>query len=101
MHYTLLLVSLLASLVLMPRLIVAEVPSIRPVAEVGPWPVASQLIAFQDRIWFVNSIKGVNHNSADLYSFAPSELIPRFERALFSQDAWLEWWAVAESTWPD
>ena len=69
------------------RQLQAEVPAIGPSAEVGPWPVASQLIGFGGRIWFVNSVKGVNHNSADLYSFSPADPIPRFERALFSQDA--------------
>ena len=56
-------------------------------ARVGPWPVVSQLIAYGGRLWFANSVKGVNHNSADLYSLAPGSAKPRYERHLFSQDA--------------
>ncbi len=55
--------------------------------EVGPWPVASRLIGYRDRIWFVNSVKGVNHNSADLYSVSIHGGPPRYEGHLFSQDA--------------
>jgi len=56
-------------------------------AQVGPWPVASRLIAYKGRLWFASSVKGVNHNSADIWSLdlATSDL--RFERSLFSQDA--------------
>ena len=36
--------------------------------EIGPWPVVSRLIGYGDRIWFANSVKGANHNSADLHS---------------------------------
>jgi len=55
--------------------------------EVGPWPVVSQLISYGDRLWFVNSVKGVNHNSADLYSVPHAGGAPRYERHLFRQDA--------------
>jgi hypothetical protein len=55
--------------------------------EVGPWPVVSRLIGYQDRIWFANSVKGVNHNSADLYSVSIGEGEPRYDGHLFSQDA--------------
>lgn len=55
--------------------------------EVGPWPVVSRLIGYGDRIWFANSVKGVNHNSADLYSIAIEGGPPRYEGHLFSQDA--------------
>lgn len=58
-----------------------------PVAEVGPWSGISELIGYGDRLWFVNSVKFVNHNSADLYSYGPKTGAVRFERHLFSQDA--------------
>ena len=56
-------------------------------ARVGPWPVASEPIAFRGRVWFANSVKGRNHNSADLYSYDPATGALRYERHLFSQDA--------------
>lgn len=84
----LLILAVLATILPLPSALSARpVSEIAPVAEVGPWPVASQLIAFKGRIWFVNSVKGVNHNSADLYSFNGRDPVPRFERSLFSQDA--------------
>lgn len=55
--------------------------------EVGPWPVVSKLIGYRDRLWFANSVKGVNHNSADLYSISLAAEPPRYEGHLFSQDA--------------
>ena len=55
--------------------------------EIGPWPVISRLVGYGDRIWFANSVKGVNHNSADLYSFPITSGQPRYEGHLFSQDA--------------
>ncbi len=55
--------------------------------EVGPWPVVSRLIGYRDRLWFVNSVKGVNHNSADLHSVPIRGGPPRYEGHLFSQDA--------------
>ena len=59
------------------------------VARVGPWPVASGLIGFAGRLWFVNSVKYGNHNSADIYSLDPVGGAPRYERRLFSQDGTL------------
>ena len=56
-------------------------------ARVGPWPVISQFAGFQGRLWFANSVKGVNHNSADLYTYDPGSGKVRYERHLFSQDA--------------
>ncbi len=56
-------------------------------AEVGPWPEVSRLIGFRGRLWLANSVKGVNHNSADLYSLDPASGELRYERHLFSQDA--------------
>jgi len=55
--------------------------------EVGPWPVVSKLIGYRNDIWFANSVKGVNHNSADLWSLPLTGGEPRYERHLFSQDA--------------
>ncbi len=56
-------------------------------AEIGPWPVLSYPIAFAGRLWMVNSVKGRNHNSADVYSYHPGDGDLRYERHLFSQDA--------------
>ena len=56
-------------------------------AEIEPWPVVSRLIGYGDRLWFANSVKGRNHNSADLYSFDLKTGDVRYERHLFSQDA--------------
>ncbi len=56
-------------------------------AEVGPWPVVSRLVGYGDHLWLVNSVKGRNHNSADVYSFDPATGRLRYERHLFSQDA--------------
>ncbi|MGI9463683.1 MAG: hypothetical protein ACR2OM_07080 [Aestuariivirgaceae bacterium] len=56
-------------------------------AEVGPWPVASNLIVYRGRLWFSNSVKGRNHNSADIWSLDPKTGNVRYERHLFSQDA--------------
>ena len=66
----------------------AAAPEMLPVlAHVEPWPVASQPILFRGRLWFANSVKGVDHNSADIYSLAPGSAEPRYERHLWSQDA--------------
>ena len=54
---------------------------------VGPWPVISQPIAYRGRIWFANSVKGRNHNSADIWSLDPASGKLRYERHLYSQDA--------------
>ncbi len=56
-------------------------------ARIGPWPVVSHLVGYRDRLWFANSVKGVNHNSADVYSYDPASGEVRYERHLFSQDA--------------
>lgn len=67
---------------------IGDAAEVLPVlARVGPWPVASHPIAFRDRLWLVNSVKGGNHNSADLYSYDPATGGLRYERQLFSQDA--------------
>lgn len=62
-------------------------PEIPVLARIGPWPVASAPIGFGGRVWFANSVKGVNHNSADIYSYDPRTGALRYERHLFSQDA--------------
>jgi hypothetical protein len=68
----------------------AEAPAqqaLAVLARVGPWPVLSKPVGFRGRLWFVNSVKGRNHNSADVYSYHPSTGEVRYERHLFSQDA--------------
>lgn len=57
------------------------------IAQVGPWPVASRLIGYRGKLWFANSVKGRNHNSADIWSLDPKTGNKRYERHLFSQDA--------------
>lgn len=52
-----------------------------------PWPGVSSLIGYRGKLWFANSVKFVNHNSADLYSFDPANRKLRYEKHLFSQDA--------------
>ena len=49
--------------------------------------MVSHLIGYGDRLWLANSVKGVNHNSADLYSYDPASGTLSYERHLFSQDA--------------
>lgn len=56
-------------------------------ARIGPWPVAGSLIGYGDRLWLVNSVTGVNHNSAEIYSYDPVRGAIRYERHLFSQDS--------------
>ncbi len=56
-------------------------------ARIGPWPVASRLIGYGGRLWLANSVKGVNHNSADIYSYDPRTGALRYEHRLYSQDA--------------
>ena len=75
----------LGSLWLIPTGVGQEV--LPRLAEVGPWPVVSRLIGYQGRLWFANSVKGRNHNSADIYSLDPASGELRYERHLFSQDA--------------
>ncbi len=53
----------------------------------GIWESVSQMIGFRDRLWFVNSVKFRNQNSADLYSYDPVSGDTRYERHFFSQDA--------------
>ena len=51
----------------------------------GPWRDVTQLIGYGDRLWFANSVTGINHNSADIYSYDPTTQTTRYERHLFSQ----------------
>jgi hypothetical protein len=51
------------------------------------WPHVSEMIEYGGRLWFVNSKKYVNHNSADIWSYDPVKGDTRYERHLFSQDA--------------
>jgi hypothetical protein len=66
--------------------VTADVP-LDVLATVGPWPTISRVIAYGGRIWFANSVKGRNHNSADVWSLDPADGSMRYERHLFSQDA--------------
>ncbi|NKB20553.1 MAG: hypothetical protein GKS01_08645 [Alphaproteobacteria bacterium] len=52
-----------------------------------PWSGVSSLIGYRGKLWFANSVKFVNHNSADLYSFDPGTGTTRYEKHIFSQDA--------------
>jgi len=48
------------------------------------WPDVSSLIGYDGRLWFVNSRKYVNHNSADVWSYDPATGEARYERHLLS-----------------
>ena len=65
----------------------AEPEPLKVLARVGPWPVLTRPIAYKGRLWLTNSVKGRNHNSADVYSYDPKSGDLRYERHLFSQDA--------------
>ena len=69
------------------RSAVVNEPELQIRARIGPWPVISRLIAYNGRLWFANSVKGRNHNSADIWSLDPSRNDARYERHLFTQDA--------------
>jgi formylglycine-generating enzyme required for sulfatase activity len=58
-----------------------------PLASPGPWSGISELIGYAGRVWFVNSVKFLDHNSADVYSYDPLSGQTQYERHLFSQDA--------------
>ena len=51
----------------------------------GPWSHITGLIGYGDRLWFANSVAFANHNSADIYSYAPDTGETRYEHHLFSQ----------------
>ncbi len=65
----------------------SSVPELPVLTQTGPWPVISQMAFFRDRLWFTNSVKGVDHNSAEIYSYNPATQETRYERHLWSQDA--------------
>ncbi|MFQ5912441.1 MAG: hypothetical protein ACE5JS_04595 [Nitrospinota bacterium] len=58
-----------------------------PLSRPGIWPGISGVIGYRGRLWFVNSVKFVNHNSADIYSYDPATGVTSYERSLLSQDA--------------
>ncbi len=60
--------------------------SLEVLVKVGPWPTLSALIGYRGRVWFANSVRYPDHNSADLYSLGLGAGDIRFERHLFSQD---------------
>lgn len=64
----------------------APAPALKVLATVGPWPTLSALIGYRGRVWFANSVRYPDHNSADLYSLDPATGEHRFERHLFTQD---------------
>ncbi len=63
------------------------VENLQPIVSGLPWPSATRLIAFRGDLWFVNSVKGRNHNSADIYSVDFQTQSLRYRHHLFSQDA--------------
>lgn len=76
---------------------VSELPVL---TRTGPWPVISQMAIFRDRLWFTNSVKGVDHNSAEIYSFDPATQDTEYERHLWSQDAGNPFVAGGLLYWP-
>lgn len=77
---------LIVAFLALPRVALAS-NDLVPLAAPGPWSGVSSLVAYGDRVWFVNSVKFVDHNSADVYSYDPVSGETRYERHLFSQDA--------------
>jgi hypothetical protein len=71
-----------------------------PLARPGPWSGVSALIGYGARLWFVNSVPFVDHNSADVYSYDPVTGDTRYERHLFSQDAGSPVVAAGLLYWP-
>ena len=70
-----------------PMKLTALAQPIERLVEPGPWDSVSGLLAYGPRLWLVNSVKFVDHNSADVYSYDPQRRRARYERHLFSQDA--------------
>ena len=58
-----------------------------PLAQGLHWPHVSSLVGYAGKLWFANSRKYVNHNSADIWSYDPATGKARYERHLMSQDA--------------
>ena len=90
-----LLAALLSSLPL-----AASAVELTLLAQPGPWSGVSRLIGYRGRVWFANSVKHVNHNSADLYSYDPRTGATRYETRLFSQDAGVPLIADGLLYWP-
>ena len=67
--------------------ITAVAQPIERLVQPGPWDSVSGLVAYGERVWLVNSVKFIDHNSADVYSYDPQRRRVRYERHLFSQDA--------------
>ncbi|NER78547.1 MAG: hypothetical protein F6K42_03020 [Leptolyngbya sp. SIO1D8] len=59
--------------------------SLVPLIQPGPWSDITGLIGYGDRLWFANSVAFTNHNSADIYSYAPDTGQTYYEQHLFSQ----------------
>ena len=57
-----------------------------PLARPGVWPGVSNLIVYDGRIWFTNSVPFEDTNAADIYSYDPQTGTLRYERGLFTQD---------------
>ncbi len=70
-----------------PATLADEPPLLPVLARVGPWPSASNMIVFRDRLWFANARLGVNHNSAEIHSLDLATGAARHERHLWSQAA--------------
>lgn len=66
--------------------LVANAQEITRVAQLPAWPGVSQIIAYDQRIWFVNSEPYKDTNVADIYSYSPATEAVSYERSLFSQD---------------
>ena len=72
---------------IVPAPVRAQTEPLKRLVQGLPWPGVSSLIGYRGRLWFANSVKFVNHNSADLYSFDPVSGKARYEKHLFSQDS--------------
>ena len=60
---------------------------LKPLAQPGNWSGVSSILGYQNKIWFVNSEKFRNHNSADIYTYDLETKRTHYQRSLFSQDA--------------
>ena len=97
----------LALLLFAPSAGAAEsLPTFEALSGIGQWPTLSEPVAFRNRLWFANAVKGRNHNSADLYSYDPWRDEIRYERHLFSQAAGkplvaggLLYWPMEDARW--
>lgn len=60
---------------------------LRLLAQPKVWSGVSEIIGYRQKIWFVNSEKFRNHNSADIYTYDLKTKRTNYQRSLFSQDA--------------